>query len=127
MTTAHKPTFHPAVGTSNQGGYRFHQPRQQQCARDLNAHTAMKVRGVGQNSESEVAARDLKAELLQREKEHEEQLLLEKRRKGLVEDTSVEKEQLLITDADLEKFDDADDSDSSGGTSSSGDDDDDEE
>jgi protein CWC15 len=44
MTTAHKPTFHPAVGSQHMGGFRFIAPRQQVAVRDLNAHTTLKFR-----------------------------------------------------------------------------------
>jgi len=54
MTTAHKPTYHPAVGSANQGGYRYHAPRQQFSSRDLTAHTRMKYRKIGQNAPKEV-------------------------------------------------------------------------
>merc|ERR1719163_252416 len=99
MTTAHKPTFHPAVGSANQGHYRWHAPKQQISARDLNAHLDMKVRQPGQNTVTEMASRDFRLELQKREKAHEEKMLTEKRRKGLIEDDVVENEQLLITDA----------------------------
>ena len=44
MTTAHKPTFHPAVGSQNMGGFRFVAPRVQVSVRDLNAYTTLKYR-----------------------------------------------------------------------------------
>lgn len=44
MTTAHKPTWHPAIGTEHGGGYRYHAPRQQFSVRDLPGHTTLKLR-----------------------------------------------------------------------------------
>lgn len=70
MTTAHKPTFHPAVGTANQGGYRYFVPRQQFSSRDLPGQLDMKKRKPGQNTTEEIAKRDLLAELQSGEAEH---------------------------------------------------------
>jgi protein CWC15 len=68
MTTAHRPTWHPAVGTANQGGYRYHVARQQFSARDLPGHLHLKTRQTGQGTQAEISVRDLKKELEFREK-----------------------------------------------------------
>lgn len=44
MTTAHKPTYHPAVGSATQGGYRYHTPRLQFSSRDMPGQTTLKYR-----------------------------------------------------------------------------------
>mmetsp|Transcript_21877 Transcript_21877/g.85746 ORF Transcript_21877/g.85746 Transcript_21877/m.85746 type:complete len:245 (+) Transcript_21877:332-1066(+) len=69
MTTAHRPTWAPAIASKDQGGNRKHVASQQFSARDLPGHTKLKLRQPGQNTEEEIAQRDLKAELLEREKE----------------------------------------------------------
>lgn len=69
MTTAHRPTWAPAIASKDQGGNRKHVASQQFSSRDLPGHTKLKLRQPGQNTEEEVAARDLKAELLERERE----------------------------------------------------------
>jgi protein CWC15 len=51
MTTAHKPTFHPAVGSQHLGGFRFAAPRVQVSVRDLNSYTTLKFRCVRARAE----------------------------------------------------------------------------
>eukprot|EP01084_Bolivina_argentea_P144621 253688_1 len=117
MTTAHKPTFHPAVGTANQGGYRYWVPRQQFSSRDLPGQLDMKHRKPGQNTTQEIAERDLKAELEERESKFHEKIELEKQRQGLLTDPVKENENtpcLAITyRKELEAFDDGDESEES--------------
>ncbi|EPS38261.1 hypothetical protein H072_8044 [Dactylellina haptotyla CBS 200.50] len=62
MTTAHRPTFDPAVGKETRRGPQYHQ-------RLLPAHTVLKVRQPGQGGDAD-AKRDLRAELLKAEKAH---------------------------------------------------------
>lgn len=76
MTTAHKPTFHPAIGTANQGGYRYLVPRQQFSSRDLPGQLDLKIRKPGQNTTDEISKRDLVAELEEREAKHHEKITL---------------------------------------------------
>ena len=76
MTTAHKPTFHPAIGTANQGGYRYLVARQQFSSRDLPGQLDLKLRKPGQNTTDEIAKRDLVAELEEREAKHHEKITL---------------------------------------------------
>jgi len=68
MTTAHRPTYHPAKGRSDEGGNRFLQPSQMASSRDLPSHTALKVRQDGQGTENDVRRKDLKRELEARER-----------------------------------------------------------
>lgn len=131
MTTAHKPTFHPAIGSANQGGYRYGVAREQRAARDENAHMKMKYRAMGQGSAEELAARDLMAELEFREQKHNDQVDSNLRRKGLLNSDSMElangTKPLALENIDLDKFADSDDSDSSDDSSSSDEDEDDDE
>jgi len=112
MTTAHKPTWHPAVGGGAQGGYRYHAPRMQYAARDMAAHTKLKIRQVGQAAPDEVEARDLKAELKDREEKHQKKILEEKARKGLLPPEKMSDTSKMLKSIDFSKFDDSDDSDS---------------
>ncbi|KAH8591785.1 Pre-mRNA-splicing factor Cwf15/Cwc15 [Bisporella sp. PMI_857] len=63
MTTAHRPTFDPAVGKEAQRGPAYHQ-------RLLPAHTQLKVRKPGQGGDADNQPRDLRAELLRAEAAH---------------------------------------------------------
>ncbi|KAF7906950.1 hypothetical protein BELL_0298g00080 [Botrytis elliptica] len=63
MTTAHRPTFDPAVGKEAQRGPAYHQ-------RLLPAHTQLKFRKPGQGGDAAAEVRDLRAELLQAEAAH---------------------------------------------------------
>ncbi|KAF8525793.1 Pre-mRNA-splicing factor Cwf15/Cwc15 [Hysterangium stoloniferum] len=63
MSTAHRPTWDPAQAKEVKGGSR------QYSSRDMAAHTKLKFRQPGQTSTSEVAKRDLRAELLAAEQE----------------------------------------------------------
>lgn len=63
MSTAHRPTWDPAQAREVKGGSR------QYSSRDMAAHTKLKFRQPGQTSSSEVAKRDLRAELLLAEHE----------------------------------------------------------
>jgi protein CWC15 len=67
MSTAGRPTFNPAVGNANQGGWRKIVPSVAVSAKDQRGHTKLKFRQTGQNSIAEVKARDLKAELEEKE------------------------------------------------------------
>merc|ERR1719361_712304 len=79
----------------------------------------MKYRGIGQGSTDEVATRDLKQELMEKEQRHQDNVDASLRRKGLMEeppDINMNKGPQVIpslTDADLAQFGDSDDSDSS--------------
>ncbi|KAI0828047.1 Pre-mRNA-splicing factor Cwf15/Cwc15 [Trametes gibbosa] len=63
MSTAHRPTWDPAQAKDVKGGSR------QFSVRDMAAHTKLKFRQPGQTSTTEVAKRDLRAELLAAETE----------------------------------------------------------
>ncbi|WRT68089.1 uncharacterized protein IL334_005064 [Kwoniella shivajii] len=71
MSQAHRPTWNPTQGRETKAG------SQQISKLSLAAHTKLKFRQPGQTSTGEVARRDLKAELIQAERN-----ALEKKRKA---------------------------------------------
>uniref|UniRef100_A0A803LQA5 Uncharacterized protein n=1 Tax=Chenopodium quinoa TaxID=63459 RepID=A0A803LQA5_CHEQI len=70
MTTAARPTWAPAKGGNEQGGTRIFGPSQKYSSRDLAAHTNLKPRKDGQDSQDELQKRDLREELEERERRH---------------------------------------------------------
>jgi len=127
MTTAHKPTYHPAIGRTNAGGYRYDVARAQFSSRQLPAHLTMKTR-------TDLADKDtlaLKEALRRAEDKNKAAKREERARQGIVDDdeepgrpaikseatheTSTEAEggtdesPPLLADVDLSKFDDEDD------------------
>ena len=70
MTTAHRPTWAPAVGGEEQGGSRWFKASIQTSAKNLPGHTKLKFRQTGQNTEAELQHMDLKAELEAKERKH---------------------------------------------------------
>ncbi|CAI0378413.1 unnamed protein product [Linum tenue] len=70
MTTAARPTWAPAKGGNEQGGTRIFGASQKYSSRDLAAHTNLKPRREGQDTQGELQKRDLRAELEQRERKH---------------------------------------------------------
>ncbi|CEG43883.1 pre-mrna-splicing factor cwc15 [Plasmopara halstedii] len=140
MTTAHRPTWHAAVGQSNEGGWHAGGKLSDQIsARDLPAHRRLKLRQVGQGTANEVELMDLREELERKEEKYE----VEKGRKiNTAQDKlrrlEENKKILLLGDAETNeresqlkkvasKYDDADDGadseNSSDGDSDSDDDD----
>lgn len=71
MTTAHRPTWNAAIGGKNQAGNaeRF-TPMAAVSGKDLPGMLTLKKRAAGQDTADELARRDLKAELLERERKH---------------------------------------------------------
>ena len=128
MTTAHKPTYHPAVGSANQGGYRYRTPRLQFSSKDMPGQTRLKYRQFGQNSLEEMAERDLYSELEERELVHKEELA---KKQGFIEGPIAEAPVLQITSEPPalapDQYDDADDTVSSSSSSASNDSDSDDE
>ena len=61
MTTAHRPTFNPAVASEIQGGILRHGADKILSSKDQLAHTKLKVRQDGQNSVNDLEGRDLRA------------------------------------------------------------------
>lgn len=70
MTTAARPTWAPAKGGNEQGGTRIFGPSQKYSSRDLAAHTALKPRKDGQDTQDELQKRNLRDELEERERRH---------------------------------------------------------
>ncbi|KAL3666881.1 hypothetical protein V7S43_007830 [Phytophthora oleae] len=85
MTTAHRPTWHAAVGQSNEGGWHAGGKLSDQVsARDLPAHKRLKTRQVGQGTANEVELLDLREELERKEETYEVE-------KGRKKDTAQDK------------------------------------
>ncbi|KAG6533732.1 protein CWC15 homolog A-like [Zingiber officinale] len=133
MTTAARPTWAPAKGGNEQGGTRIFGPSQKYSSRDLAAHTTLKTRKEGQDTQDELQKRDFREELEERERRHfssKDKSYTEDRdrRKGhlLLEGTRREAEDRIVPrniDADDSDVDVNDDEDSDSG----GDDEDDTE
>ncbi|XP_028751819.1 protein CWC15 homolog [Neltuma alba] len=70
MTTAARPTWAPAKGGNEQGGTRIFGPSQKYSSRDLAAHTTLKPRKEGQDTQEELQRRNLRDELEERERRH---------------------------------------------------------
>ncbi|KAL6629380.1 hypothetical protein ACP70R_029145 [Stipagrostis hirtigluma subsp. patula] len=70
MTTAARPTWAPAKGGNEQGGTRIFGPSQKYSSRDLAAHTTLKPRKEGQQTQEELQKRNLRDELEERERKH---------------------------------------------------------
>ncbi|KAL4566926.1 hypothetical protein LXL04_031052 [Taraxacum kok-saghyz] len=70
MTTAARPTWAPAKGGNEQGGTRIFGPSQKYSSRDIASHTTLKPRRDGQDTQDELERRDLKEELMERERRH---------------------------------------------------------
>eukprot|EP00298_Acanthocystis_sp_HF-20_P021517 c27925_g1_i1.p1 GENE.c27925_g1_i1~~c27925_g1_i1.p1 ORF type:complete len:229 (+),score=112.69 c27925_g1_i1:46-732(+) len=68
MTTAHRPTYHPAKGKGDEGGNKFLQPSVQTSSRNLPSHMNLKRRQDGQGTEDEIKKRNFKEDLEKREK-----------------------------------------------------------
>ena len=62
MSTGHRPTFYPAVGKTGGSG------SQQVSVKDQKSHAVLKFRQFGQGSESEILSKDLKQDLISKEK-----------------------------------------------------------
>ncbi|KAL5548793.1 hypothetical protein UlMin_004024 [Ulmus minor] len=65
MTTAARPTWSPA-----KGGTQIFGPSQKYSSRDRAAHTTLKSRREGQDTQEEVQKRNLREELEERERRH---------------------------------------------------------
>ncbi|OWM85894.1 protein CWC15 homolog [Punica granatum] len=70
MTTAARPTWAPAKGGNEQGGTRIFGPSQKYSSRDMAAHTTLKPRREGQDTQDELQKRNLREELEERERRH---------------------------------------------------------
>lgn len=69
MSTAHRPTWAPAKGGEEQGGNRMYTQSRMRSALDQTSHTKLKFRQTGQGANADLAARDLRAELAEKERQ----------------------------------------------------------
>jgi protein CWC15 len=67
MTTAARPTFHPAVGGEDQGYFRMEAGTRQISVKDMPGHTRLKMRREAQKTVSKTRE-ELRAELEDRER-----------------------------------------------------------
>lgn len=122
MTTAARPTWAPAKGGNEQGGTRIFGPSQKYSSRDMAAHTTLKPRKEGQDTQDEVQRRNLREELEDRERRHFSSKEDRDRRKGnhlLLEGSRREVEERIVprsidaddADVDAQSDDDSDDDD----------------
>ncbi|KAL7130754.1 hypothetical protein ABFS83_13G155400 [Erythranthe nasuta] len=122
MTTAARPTWAPAKGGNEQGGARIFGPSQKYSSRDIAAHTTLKPRREGQDTQDELQRRNLRDELEDRERKHFSSKEDRERRKGgqlLLEGSRRELEDRIVprsvdaddVDAESEDSDDEDDDD----------------
>ncbi|KAB2607306.1 CWC15-like protein [Pyrus ussuriensis x Pyrus communis] len=70
MTTAARPTWAPAKGGDEQGGTRIFGPSQKYSSRDMAAHTSLKPRKPGQDTQDELQKKNLREELEESERKH---------------------------------------------------------
>ncbi|XP_068311461.1 uncharacterized protein [Pyrus communis] len=70
MTTAARPTWAPAKGGNEQGGTRIFGPSQKYSSRDMAAHTSLKPRKPGQDTQDELQKKNLREELEESERKH---------------------------------------------------------
>ncbi|XP_060209592.1 uncharacterized protein LOC132636651 [Lycium barbarum] len=70
MTTAARLTWAPAKGGNEQGGTRIFGPSQKYSSREIAAHTTLKPRKEGQDTQEELQKRNLRDELEDRERRH---------------------------------------------------------
>lgn len=120
MTTAHRPTWNPARGGETQGGFRVVAPTAKYSSRDMPGHLKMKLRNIGQAAPTEVAKRDLKRELAEREAKHYKKLgrpMNESEAEAVEEEISVLSEMLMYKDVDpdVDLDDDGSEPEESGG------------
>jgi protein CWC15 len=110
MTTAHRPTWHPAIGRAESGGfYRLNAPRHQGRTTQV-SYTTLKYRQRGQNAPEEIARRDLRQELENREQAHTDAIEHTKKREGVLDarenvlTENAAPAQLALDDAELAQF-----------------------
>ena len=71
MTTAHRPTWNSARGSSELSGNVLVQPKRNYSALDMPAHKQLKERQPGQGDSGEQSQADFKDQLLAKERELE--------------------------------------------------------
>ncbi|KAL8462162.1 hypothetical protein ACS0TY_033293 [Phlomoides rotata] len=114
MTTAARPTWAPAKGGNEQGGTRIFGASQKYSSRDIAAHTTLKPRKEGQDTQDELQRRNLRDELEDRERRHFSSKEDRERRKGgqlLIEGGSITGSRRELEDRIVPRCVDADDAD----------------
>mmetsp|Transcript_20005 Transcript_20005/g.29593 ORF Transcript_20005/g.29593 Transcript_20005/m.29593 type:complete len:231 (+) Transcript_20005:53-745(+) len=133
MTTAHRPTWTPAVGSSNDtGNWATGGLSWQFSAKDEPGHKKLKFRQFGQNSEAELKRRDLRAALELDEEKAKQNKKYERSSRSIKDETEPKIPMLLLKGEEeilskAKKYDDRDDEDSESDFSDSSDDDSDDE
>ena len=110
MTTAHRPTYHSAVGGTEQGGNKIFVPSRQYSAKDLPGQLAMKDR-----PSEDFSKKDFKQDLLEKENAYQTLKTAMSSIEAIVDDdkTAVKEEKYknpFPQDADDENFKNDDDS-----------------
>ncbi|EME26711.1 uncharacterized protein Gasu_57140 [Galdieria sulphuraria] len=90
MTTAHRPTWNPAKGGNEQGGFRLNVPSAKVSARDMPGHLHLKERGKGQGAPEDLEGRDLKRELEEKEQQHRKKTKIEELKEYADEDVDAD-------------------------------------
>lgn len=90
MTTAHRPTWNPAKGGNEQGGFRLNVPTAKVSARDMPGHLTLKERGRGQGAPEDLEGRDLKRELEEKEQKHSKKARTEEWKQPAEEDVDAD-------------------------------------
>jgi protein CWC15 len=126
MTTAHRPTWTPALASRDQGGNRAIAPSFSYSSRDLPGHKVLKVRQPGQNTLDEINQRNLKEELLLKESVAKRKRLREDQDEDLEDEEPLKKQKPLAIDYSVDADDSAseDEGDSEDSSSSESDDED---
>eukprot|EP01091_Cochliopodium_minus_P020147 TRINITY_DN8707_c0_g1_i1.p1 TRINITY_DN8707_c0_g1~~TRINITY_DN8707_c0_g1_i1.p1 ORF type:complete len:228 (-),score=103.30 TRINITY_DN8707_c0_g1_i1:114-797(-) len=117
MTTAHRPTFVNSLGSKNKEA-----PSKQISSKQLPAHTKLKYRQHGQNTEDEIKQRDLKQELIEKEVKSTENREKDESTVKMLEykkDTERLGATMSWNEETLNKFNDSDDEDDSDSDSDS--------
>ena len=70
MTTAHRATFHAAIGGKEQGGGRYIAGVSRVHVHDLAGQMSLKTRQPGQGTAAEISKKDMLSALKDREHEH---------------------------------------------------------
>eukprot|EP00037_Helgoeca_nana_P001038 m.24942 g.24942 ORF g.24942 m.24942 type:complete len:222 (-) comp11370_c0_seq1:355-1020(-) len=123
MTTAHRPTWTPAIGGTGKNEGKLGALSKQFSVRDQAAHTKLKVRQEGQDTSSELTQKDFRAELEERERLHfskrkadeqgalaEVQEQAEKRMKAIEDiDPDLDADDIIDDEAEDDESDDDDD------------------
>lgn len=86
MTTAHRPTYHPAIGRVHQGGYRYDVARAQFSSREMPAHMTLKSRQDLNSKAQDQQA--LKQALFGREQKHKQGSTEEQSRQVILPDSA---------------------------------------